>query len=79
MDIKSDKEILDFVLLKLEVNTYWFFRQAYLYHETPEEKWFIIWKVQEYRTDGKVPECVRDLCRRIMEDNECLFFRDKGR
>jgi len=69
----TDEEQVHYVLRKLEVDTLWFFRQAYLYVETPEERWFLHWKVKDFIEKGIVPEPVLLLAKRIMEDCNSLF------
>jgi len=69
------EEKVHYVLEKLEVDTIWFFRQAYLYTETPEERWFLNWKVKDFIEKGIVPEPVELLADRIMEDCQALFWR----
>lgn len=71
--IMTDTELVQHVLKKTEANPLWFFRQAYLYMETPEEGWFLNWKVRDFQEKGIVPDPVVQLAKRIMEDFNCLF------
>jgi hypothetical protein len=66
------------VLTTCGVEIHWLFRQAYLYTETPEERWILVWKVKDFIEKGKVPDPVDLICDRIIADCPTLF-KGEGR
>lgn len=72
-----DDQVVEYVMERLEVDALWVFSKAFQWHEIREEKWWISWKIKEFREFGVVHPAVLDFCNLLIDCNQALFF--KGR
>lgn len=64
----TDKEKVEYVCKRLQVDMEWVFLQAYWYAEKPEPKWYVREKVKEFRIYEILPQPVKDFVDKLILD-----------